>query len=118
MLSGIVSIALVVSGLMFYLAYYGFRYRQIRSVGIFSILMIAMGLHAFGYVFELQSKTLADALMWLKIQYVGISFYPLILYNVVVRSSDSHPHGYRKYVSSVNLALAISGFLTLFSVWL
>lgn len=58
-----------------------FIVRQITSRGApeLCFLLLALTLYSLGYAFELSSDNLNDILFWLKIEYIGISFLPVLL---------------------------------------
>lgn len=67
-----------------------FTLRQIRSVGAaeLSFLLITLTLYCFGYAFELSSTSLKDILLWLKVEYLGISFMPALIILFAIKYTD------------------------------
>jgi diguanylate cyclase (GGDEF)-like protein len=61
------------------LALYGLRYISIPGARAFSLLCVAMAIHAGGYGFELLSETAEEMMMWIRVEYIGCSFYSLLI---------------------------------------
>jgi len=75
-LSSLISLVLTV---------YSFRYRHSKGIMNFNLLMLCVTIYSFAYAFELNSKNLAEVLIWNKIEYIGISFIPAFLLLFVLR---------------------------------
>lgn len=59
-----------------FLAFYAlWRYKSSLTLS-YTGLMLSTTLYALGYAFELASVNIQDMLFWLKIQYIGIPFFP------------------------------------------
>jgi diguanylate cyclase (GGDEF)-like protein len=56
--------------------FYGFKRRNSRFAGPFLFLMVCVSLYCGGYAFEISSLTLREMLLWIRVQYLGISFIP------------------------------------------
>lgn len=108
---------LVGSGfILIYLGYYGLRFRSVRGALPFALLMLAMAIHTLGYAFELEAASLAQMYFWVKLQYIGIVFYPLLIFRMLMRSLDD------KGLYLVNrwggsILLSVLSFLSLIGVW-
>jgi diguanylate cyclase (GGDEF)-like protein len=57
----------------------GFRHKGILGVKAFSLLMIAMTIHTVAYAFELLSPNLELMYLWIRVEYVGMAFYPFLI---------------------------------------
>lgn len=92
------SVLLVVSSAMIgNLVIYGWGRRRTPGVFYFCLLMMAMILHSFGYAFELLSDTVDSMYFWIKIEYLGISFYPFFIM-MFIREYTEEKRVANKYV--------------------
>ncbi len=55
-----------------------FRRRNYPGAKIIFFLMLAVAVYAFGYIFEIISKTLEIKLIWYNIEYFGIALFPFL----------------------------------------
>ena len=58
---------------------YGLARRKTPGVYYFCLLMMAMMFHSVGYAFELLSDTVNTMYFWIKVEYIGASFYPFLI---------------------------------------
>jgi diguanylate cyclase (GGDEF)-like protein len=58
---------------------YGIKRRKSPGVFAFSLLMLAMTIHSTGYAMELLSDTLNGMYFWIRVEYLGVSFYPFLI---------------------------------------
>ena len=58
---------------------YGLARRKTPGVYYFCLLMTAMIFHSVGYAFELLSDTVNTMYFWIKVEYIGASFYPFLI---------------------------------------
>lgn len=88
-----------------------FSGRQARSTGSVELMLILIcfSLYSFGYALELQSDNLSDIIMWVKIQYLGISFLPTLLLYFGLRYTGKG-HLLKPWIEIVTLILS---FVTL-----
>lgn len=76
----IMSMLLIVSSvLLVQMFFYAIKRRHINGAFSFSILLLAMSFHTFGYAFELLSETLEHMYFWIRFEYIGVSFYPFLI---------------------------------------
>lgn len=75
----IIAVLIFSSILSFSIAIFAFKKNEQVSTFSFSMLMLACSIHAFGYAFELNSRTLNELMFWVRFEYVGISFFPFLL---------------------------------------
>lgn len=76
----LLSILLIISSLLLSnLALYGIRRKKVPGALAFSILLTAMIVHSLGYAFELLSDTIEKMYFWIRIEYIGVAFYPLLI---------------------------------------
>ncbi len=61
------------------MATYGLKKQKLPGAFSFSLLLICMAIHSFGYAFEVLSTSHISMSLWLKFKYVGISFYPILI---------------------------------------
>ncbi len=58
---------------------YGLARRRTPGVYYFCLLMTAMIFHSVGYAFELLSDSADIMYIWIKVEYIGVSFYPFLI---------------------------------------
>jgi diguanylate cyclase (GGDEF) domain len=105
--------ALIVSAsLLGALVFYTLKYRNAPGVLWFSLLMTAMMVHTIGYAFELHSDTLNDMLSCVKIEYLGASFYPSLIFIFAGKYTDEHKIANRYAI----IAFVIMDMITLLMV--
>ncbi|QZY56917.1 histidine kinase N-terminal 7TM domain-containing diguanylate cyclase [Crassaminicella profunda] len=76
----LLSIVLIISSILLSnLALYGIRRKTVPGAFAFSILLIGMIFHSLGYAFELLSNTVEMMYFWIRIEYIGVSFYPFLI---------------------------------------
>ncbi len=68
---------IVAFGIIAALSHYAWRHRQIRGGQAFFWLTVAVSEWVLTYGLELAAGTLADKLLWAKLQYVGIALTPV-----------------------------------------
>ena len=73
------SLLIISAILLSNLVIYGIRKRTIPGVFFFSILMLAMVIHTMGYAFELLGGSVEQMYFWIKVEYIGVSFYPFLI---------------------------------------
>ncbi|WP_414150755.1 histidine kinase N-terminal 7TM domain-containing protein [Acetobacterium carbinolicum] len=57
----------------------GFRHRDIAGVKAISLLMFALAIHSYAYGMELLSSDLASIYNWIRVEYIGAAFYPILI---------------------------------------
>ncbi|WP_303870917.1 histidine kinase N-terminal 7TM domain-containing protein [Acetobacterium wieringae] len=76
----ILSTILVVSSMvLIVLGIVGFRHRGISGVKAITLLMFAMAIHSFAYGMELMSSDWETMYQWIRVEYLGVSFYPILI---------------------------------------
>lgn len=91
------------------LAIYGFNRFNIPAVRAFTALVIAMAIHAGAYGFELLATDIDTILIWIRVEYIGSSFYSfLVLFFTREYIGD-------KKVAN-KIALAVLGILNLITL--
>ena len=55
-----------------------FMHKNVRGARAYSLLVLAMFLHTTGYSFELLGRTMEGMYACIRIEYIGISFYPFL----------------------------------------
>jgi diguanylate cyclase (GGDEF)-like protein len=73
------SLLMIATILLLILCVVGIRHKGISGVRAFSVLMLAMAIHAAGYGFELLSTTQEQMYFWIRIEYIGAAFYPFLI---------------------------------------
>ena len=104
---------LAAAALMVLLAVYGWRYRRTAFGPAYIGLMFCASLYAGGYALELASSTLAQMLVWNKVQYLGISFIPFFWILMTARYSGRDAWLSRVVVAAL---FSLSFFTLLFDV--
>jgi signal transduction histidine kinase len=56
-----------------------FRLRKAPGAITFGMFLVTIVLYSFGYAFEIHSNTLSEILFWLKVEYIGIPYFPTLL---------------------------------------
>ena len=103
-------ICLVFSGFFsFAIGIYALIKKEVKSALPFAMLMIACGIHALGYGFELFLNSEANVLFWVRVEYVGISFYPFLLAWIVYNQKNDE-----SFRSSFTMLIFFSMSLTTF----
>jgi len=72
-------ILLISSIALLVLALFSLFRRRLTGAGSFSLLLFAMVIHTVFYAFELMSQTQAEMVFWLRLEYIGISFFPILV---------------------------------------
>lgn len=77
----ILSSLLIISSLVLIaLGLVGVRHKGISGVKAFSLLMLAMAVHTVAYAFELLSPNLETMYLWIRVEYIGMAFYPFLIF--------------------------------------
>ncbi len=84
-LGGILLISAIV---LFVLALFSFFRRRIAGAWSFALLLLAMVIHSVGYAFELMSQTKVEMVNWLRFEYIGIAFFPFLVFLFASQYSD------------------------------
>jgi diguanylate cyclase (GGDEF)-like protein len=58
---------------------YGLARRRTPGIYYFCLLMTAMIFHSVGYAFELLSDSVNTMNFWIRVEYIGASFYPFLI---------------------------------------
>lgn len=105
---------LIVSGIILInLSYYCFRQRDKSGAILFSVLLLAFAFHTIGYAFETISSTMNQILFWIKVEYIGIAFYPFLMMFFAREYTDE-----RRFANNFILGLLLSvNVLTLILVF-
>ncbi len=86
--------------LLLCLALYGSKHDSVPGARMFSLLCIALSIHAGGYGFELLADNVETMMIWIRVEYIGCSFYPLLIM-LFVRDYT----GEKRLVSKIFLSL-------------
>lgn len=109
----ILSSLLIISSLvLIVLGMVGFRHKGILGVKAFSLLMMAMAVHTIAYAFELLSPNLETMYLWIRVEYVGMAFYPFLIF-WFAREYVGERKFANRYVMAILLTLNV---ITLFLV--
>ncbi|WP_075618822.1 histidine kinase N-terminal 7TM domain-containing protein [Paenisporosarcina indica] len=71
-----------------FIAYLAWKRREIPIVRSLFFGMLAGAFYSFGYAFEIVSVNLEQIQFWLRIEYIGISFGPLIWFTMVLQYTN------------------------------
>ncbi|MCM1988295.1 histidine kinase N-terminal 7TM domain-containing protein [Oceanirhabdus seepicola] len=100
----LLSILLIISSILLSnLALYGIRRKKIPGAFAFSILLIAMTFHSLGYSFELLSDSVEKMYFGIRIEYIGVSFFPFLIMLFAREYADE-----RKFANRYMLCLLIT----------
>jgi len=72
-------ILLISSIALLVLALFSLFRRRMTGAWSFSLLLMAMVIHSVFYAFELMSQSKAEMIFWLRLEYIGISFFPILV---------------------------------------
>ncbi|MBI5960431.1 MAG: GAF domain-containing protein [Chloroflexi bacterium] len=87
--------------------------RTVRGSQAMALLMFAVMIYALAYALELGSSSLADAKLWLRIEYIGITSAIVLMVILVIIYA-----GYDYWQTTLNyLILALIPAMTLFFAW-
>ncbi len=66
---------ILLSGIIyFFMALVLIRHWKVNAVPVFILLMLAAGIYALGYYFQLQSIRFEEFMIWMKIKYLGLAY--------------------------------------------
>lgn len=109
------SLLMIATMLLLILCVVGIRHKGISGVRAFSVLMLAMAIHAAGYGFELLSTTPEQMYFWIRIEYIGASFYPFLIFWFARECAGERRFANRYLLGSVLVINIITLFLVLTS---
>lgn len=69
---------LFIAMLTFSIGVYAYLHRQTRSILAVSLFLVAASFHSFGYAFEIIAQDIEQAMFWLKVEYIGMAFMPVL----------------------------------------
>ena len=75
----------IVAAIAVALAVFTLRKRKVPGSAAFTVLMLAVGLWAFGYALEISTTAFATKLFWAKVQYFAIATIPVLWLVFAVR---------------------------------
>lgn len=103
---------LVGSALLFGVAAISWQRRSTSGAIYLVLLSLGAAVYSLGYIGELGSTSIQDALVWIKIEYIGITTAPVILFVLVLVYT-----GNKQWVTPLSLValLAISAMTLLFA---
>lgn len=87
---------------------YGLARRRTPGVYYFCLLMAAMIFHSVGYAFELLSHTADVMYIWIKVEYIGASFYPFLIMMFTREYAEEKSFANRYVVTMVLLVNVIT----------
>jgi len=87
---------------------HAYKHRDINGALQYAFLVFAMLIHTVGYAFELIGSSPDSILFWGKIEYIGISFYPVLLMVFSRRYGDDRS----LIVGIVSKLLVVINFIT------
>ena len=90
-----------------------FRKRDITGAKTLFLLMLAIAVYAFGYIFEIVSKDLDTKLIWYGIEYISIAALPFLWLFFALQYSDND----RLIINKKIYILAIIPVITIIMVW-
>ncbi|GGH82593.1 signal transduction histidine kinase [Pullulanibacillus pueri] len=102
---------LAITCCLLFIAYLAWRRKEFSAATSLCIGMCAGAFYSFGYAFEIISSDLDQIRFWLKIEYIGIPFGPILWFYMVLQYTD-HQAWLRKWVM---VLLAVVPSLTLIS---
>ncbi len=100
---------IIVSSLMLFIGIWCARKREVKGARTFSLLILAMVIHSFGYAFELIGSSLSRMFLCIRIEYIGVAFYPYLLLLFTSEYTDERKIANR-VVRAIILSLNIATF--------
>jgi diguanylate cyclase (GGDEF)-like protein len=94
-------------------AFVTFRRRNYPGAKIIFFLMLAVAVYAFGYIFEIVSKTLEIKLIWYNIEYLGIAAFPFLWFFFALEFSDRD----KLIINKKIYIFAVIPVITIIMVW-
>lgn len=102
------------SALLLSIVVIGWQRRSAPGAIYLVLLSLGAAVYSLGYVGELGSSRIQDALLWIKIEYIGITTAPVILFTLVLVYT-----GNKRWVTPVTLtALLTVPAITLLFAWM
>ncbi|KDR96332.1 diguanylate cyclase (GGDEF) domain-containing protein [Peptoclostridium litorale DSM 5388] len=89
------------------MAIYAMRRRKVPGAFAFSLLLFAISFHSLGYAFELLSDTVDKMYFGVRFEYIGISFYPVII-AVFARQYADERRILTKSITSLLITISIA----------
>lgn len=75
----LISTILILSGIVILnIAFFAIRKRDTSGAFPFALLLIAASFHTIGYAFEILSTDVDSMMFWIKVEYIGCSFYSFL----------------------------------------
>lgn len=68
------ALLLLAGYVLLYIGYLSWKKRLVPAAASCSLMMLAASLYAFGYAFVIMSDSFAEALFWLRVEYLGLTF--------------------------------------------
>ncbi len=107
------AVLLFSAAILLNLTYYGYRRKHLPGAKPFCLLMLAMSIQTIGYAFEILSVNLDTMVLWLRIEYIGASFYPVLIMYFIREYLDERRIANRYMI----MFLLAQNILTLVLVW-
>ncbi len=105
------SIILMISGLVLLaLGILGFQHNEKSGSKAFSFLMFAMAIHTIGYGLELLSPNLEVIYIWVRVEYLGVAFYPFLIY-CFVRDYSGEKKFANRYMMAIVFGISLVTFI-------
>jgi diguanylate cyclase (GGDEF)-like protein/PAS domain S-box-containing protein len=84
--------ALFVTGILtFIMSAVAWKYRHVNAAVTFAALTLAAGIYSLGYFLELNSTSIKEVFFWIRLQYFGIAFLPLLWFLFILQYTDRRP---------------------------
>ncbi len=103
-------ILLIISFAMIVLLILSKNFKGVKGLKQFRILTYAFLFHIVGYAFEMVSSNLTYMLMMIKVEYIGISFIPVLLVWFANEYTDEYRY-FNKRLLKVLLAFSVLSFI-------
>jgi signal transduction histidine kinase len=101
------------TGVLLAIGVIAWRQRSTRGAVWLVLLSIFTAIYTLGYAFELGSVRLADAEVWFRIEYIGITIAPVCLFALILSYV-----GLERFLTPLNLLiLLLVPFMTLVFAW-
>jgi signal transduction histidine kinase len=85
------TLLLLATGLMLFISFLSYRKRHLSVAKTMILIMLAAAFYAFGYAFEILSRSLSEMKFWLQIEYLGIPFITTLWLFLVIQFTGAAP---------------------------
>jgi len=100
----------IATAMMLFISWLSYRKRHLPVARTMTFTMLAAAFYAFGYAFEVISRSLNEFKLSLQIQYLGIPFVSTLWLFLVIQFTETAAH-YRKRLAAALFVIPVSVFV-------